>query len=170
MEPDYQNIVSHIDIDRSLDSLQYSDFHGLESEPVAEFRFDIENNNDVIELHLIRTKSYKEALILKLKGNGSHYNVWRDLLRDEQKTFGGSKIYYANTDCSKLLVLGVPNEMKSKLNMVISRLNKVNEKIGRLNTKIKKENIDTYNSRIKDKTSDKKKEEILNFINQNLRV
>ena len=166
MEHDYKNIISHIDIDRSLGSVEYLQFKGLDD--FEEFRHDIELHNDPIELHLIKTKSYKEALILKLKKD-EHAEQWKDLLREEQKTFGGSKIFYINDDCSKLLVLGVPNEMSSKINMVITRFNKINEKISRTNSKIKKENIDIYNYRIKE-ASDKKKEEIINFINLNLRV
>ena len=60
--------------------------------------------------------------------------------------------------------------LKNKLNMVINRLNKVNEKISRINSKIKKDNIDLFTLRIKDKAIDKRKEEIVNIINQNLRV
>src|SRR3989338_784084 len=169
---DYKNVISHIDIDRSLGSLQYFSFRDIEDESSAEFRDDMEGSNDSIELHLIKSKSYKEALILRLKkSDESHSHAWHDLLKDEQKTFGGSKIFYMNTDCSKLLVLSLPNEMRNKINMLITRLNKINEKITRVNSKIRKENIDLYTERIKRKElADKKKEDIINFINQNLRV
>ena len=170
MEHDYKNIISHIDIDRSLGSVEYSIFTGIDNPIMEEFRKDIELHNDPIELHLIKTKSYKETLALKLKKSDHYREYWKELLREEQKTFGGSKIFYMNDDCSKLLVLGVPNEMSNKINMVVNRLNKVNEKISRTNSRIKKENMDIYNSRMKDNNSDKKKEEIINFINQNLRV
>ena len=172
MEPDYKNIISHIDLDRSLGAIEYFSFNGIEDESVAEFKTDIEAGNDSIELHLIKSKSYKEALILRLKkSNGAYSDVWRDFLREEQKTFGGSKIFYISDDCSKLLVFALPNETRNKLNMVITRLNKINDKIGRVNAKIKKENFDIYSSRIRGKEAmNKKKDDIINFINQNLRV
>ena len=169
VEHDYKNIVPHIDIDRSLDSLEIVKFEGHESQLANEFRKDMEEGNDTIEMHLIKTKSYKEALVLRLKSKDSG-NEWKDLLRDEQKTFGGSKIFYMNTDCSKLIVLGVPNEIKSKLNLVVSRINKTNEKISRINSRIKKENTDLFSIRIRSKDTNKEKEELINFINQNLKV
>ena len=172
MEQDYKNIISHIDIDRSLDAIEYFSFNGIEDDSVDEFRDDFEISNDSIELQLIKSKAYKEALILKLKkSDGAYSDTWRDFLKEEQKTFGGSKIFYTNNDCSKLLVLSLPNEVKNKLNMVITRLNKINDKITRINTRIKKENLDVYASRIKSKElMNKKKDDIINFINQNLRV
>lgn len=169
---DYKNIISHIDIDRSLGAIEYLSFNGIDDEGILEFRDDFEIANDSIELHLIKSKAYKEALILRLKkSNGTYSNVWRDFLKDEQKTFGGSKIFYINNDCGKLLVLSLPNEIGSKLNMLVTRLNKINEKISRINAKIKKENLDIYSSRMKSKeAAGKKKDDIINFINQNLRV
>jgi len=172
MEQDYKNIISHIDIDRSLGAIEHSAFNGLEDESLADFKSDIEEGNDSIEMHLIKSKAYKEALTLKLKkSNGAYSNVWRDFLREEQKTFGGSKIFYINNECSKLLVFSLPSEIKNKLNMVVTRLNKINEKITRINSKIKKENLDLYAAKIKNKEAmSKKKDEIINFINENLRV
>ncbi|MBI2101050.1 hypothetical protein HYT53_00380 [Candidatus Woesearchaeota archaeon] len=172
MEPDYKNIISHIDIDRSLGAIEYFSFNGIEDESILEFKNDIEAGNDSIELHLVRSKSYKEALILRLKkSNGAYSSTWRDFLHEEQKTFGGSKIFYINNECSKLLVLSLPNEVTNKMNMVITRLNKINDKITRINARIKKENIDLYASRAKNRAAmDKKKDDIINFINQNLRV
>ena len=169
---DYKNIISHIDIDRSLDAIEYSSFNGIENESFLEFKDDAEAGNDSIELHLIKSKAYKEALVLRLKkSNGAYSNVWKDFLKEEQKTFGGSKIFYVNSDCSKLLVLSLPNEVTNKLNMLVTRLNKINDKISRINAKIKKENLDVYTARMKNKeTMNKKKDEIINFINQNLRV
>ena len=168
---DYKNIVSHIDIDRSINSVEYFLFKGIENENIAEFRHDIEAGNDAIELHLVRTASYKDSVFLKLKNHNEECaDIWKELLSAEQKTFGGSKIFYINRDCTKLLVLAVPNEITNKLNMVISRLNKINEKIGRANSRIKKENMDLYSARSKLKSETKKKEELINFINQNLKV
>ena len=84
---------------------------------------------------------------------------------------GTYQIFYMDKECSKLLVLSLPNEVKNKLNMVITRLNKINDKITRINSKIKKENLDLYASKLKSReSSDKKKDDIINFINQNLRV
>ncbi len=172
MEHDYKNIISHIDIDRSLNAIEYISFNGIHDESVLDFKEDIEAGNDSIELHLIKSKSYKEALILKLKkGNEAYSDAWKEFLKEEQKTFGGSKIFYVNDNCTKLLLLAVPNEIKNKLNMLITRLNKINEKITRINSRIKKENSDIYTTRIKEKeTRDKNKDDIINFINQNLRV
>ena len=172
MEHDYRNIISHIDIDRSLDFIEYFSFNGIEDESVYNFRNDIEAGNDSIELHLIKSKAYKEALILKLKkSEGDYSDAWRDFLREEQKTFGGSKIFYINNECTKLLVLALPNEIKNKLNMMITRLNKLNDKITRVNAKIKKDNLELYMSKLKSKESNNKnKDEIINFINQNLKV
>jgi len=172
MEPDYKNVISHIDVDRSLGAIEYITFNGIEDESTTEFRHDIESGNDSIEMHLVKSKSYKEALILRLKkADGSYSDAWREFLKDEQKTFGGSKIFYINDNASRLLVLAMPNEMGSKINMVVTRLNKINEKITRLNAKIRKENLDLYESKIRHKeASDKRKDDIINFINQNLRV
>jgi|SRR3989339_2047025 len=168
---DYQNIVPHIDIDRSIDSIYYFSFDGLNGDKIAEFKEDIESHNDAIELHLLRTTSYKEAVILRLKSSSEGYaEIWKELLKAEQKTFGGSKIFYFNRECSKILVLAVPNEISSKIGMLITRLNKINEKIGRTNSRIKKENVDLYSARVKSKTETKKKEEVINLINQNLKV
>src|SRR3989344_3051829 len=93
---DYKNAVSHIDIDRSLDSIEYFSFNGIEDESVLDFRSDIEAGNDSIELHLIKSKGYREALILRLKSSNGDFSGWRDFLKEEQKTFGGSKIFYMN--------------------------------------------------------------------------
>ena len=57
---------------------------------------DIENNNDPIELQLIKNKAYKEATILGIKKTENSY-LWKDFLKEEQKTFGGSKIFYIAT-------------------------------------------------------------------------
>jgi hypothetical protein len=170
VEPDYKNIISHIDIDRSLGAIEHLTFSGMEDNGILEFQNDIEAGNDSIELHLVKSKSYKEALILKLK-KSPYSDAWKDFLKEEQKTFGGSKIFYMDNDCSKLLVLSLPNGISNKLNMLITRLNKINDKITRINSKIKKENSDIYASKVRNKeSSDKKKDDIINFINQNLRV
>ena len=173
MEQDYKNIISHIDIDRTLGAIQHFAFGGWDNLQILEFRNDTESGNDSIELHLIKSNAYKEALILKLKKTDLVYSgeSWKELLKEEQKTFGGSKIFYIDNDCTKLLMLSLPNEMKAKVNMLITRLNKINEKITRINAKIRKGNLDLYNIKAKNKeASDKEKDEIINFINQNLKV
>ena len=173
MEQDYKNIISHIDIDRTLGAIQHFVFEGISSESILDFKSDMESGNDSIELHLIKSNAYKEALILKLKKTDMVYSgeSWRELLKEEQKTFGGSKIFYVDNNCAKLLILSLPNEIKAKVNMMVTRLNKINEKITRINSKIRKDNLDLYNVKIKNKeASDKKKDEIINFINQNLKV
>jgi len=172
MEHDYKNTISYIDIDRTLEGIEHFSFDGIESDSIAEFRNDMEAGNDSIELHLIKSKSYKDAVILRLKNNSdSSTDMWKELLKEEQKTFGGSKIFYIDDSCSKLLVLSIPNEIKAKINMAVTRLNKLNDRISRLNSKIRKDNIDLYLSKMKSKESaDKEKDEIINFLNQNLRV
>lgn len=169
---DYRNLVSTIDIDRSVDVIEHSEFKGMYDYYAGEFLDDIEKNNDAIELTLIRSKSYKEMVILALRksGNGST-ELWKELLKDEQKTFGGSKIFYMNKDCSKLLVLINPKEMANKIGMLITRLNKINDRIVRMNTRIKKGNRELYSTHIKEKESpNKTKDEIINLINLNLRT
>ena len=172
MEPDYKNIISHIDIDRSLGAIEYFSFNGIDDFHILEFKDDIGAGNDSIELHLIKSKAYKEVLVLRLKkSDGAYSGAWRDFLKDEQKTFGGSKIFYVNNDSSKLLVLALPNEIKNKVNMLITRLNKINDKITRINTKIRKDNLELYASKIRNReAANKDKDDIINFINQNLRV
>ena len=173
MEQDYKNIISHIDIDRTLDAMQHFTFSGWDSPQILEFKNDTESGNDSIELHLIKSNAYREALILKLKKTDLIYSgeSWKELLKEEQKTFGGSKIFYIDNNCTKLLIFSLPNEMKTKVNMLITRLNKINEKISRINSKIKKDNLDIYNVKSRNKeASDKEKDEIINFINQNLKV
>jgi len=169
---DYRNVIPHIDIDRSLGAIEYSNFEGIEDESIADFKEDTESGNDSIEMHLIKSKSYKDALILRLKkSNDSYSEAWKEFLREEQKTFGGSKMFYINGKCDKLLVLSLPNEMRNKMNMVVTRLNKINDKITRINANIKKDNLDLYTSKMKSKDSaNKKKDDIINFINQSLRV
>ena len=173
VEHDYKNIISHIDIDRTLGAIEHFAFNGMEDSQVQDFKSDIESGNDSIELHLVKSNAYKEALILRLKKTDSVYSgeSWKELLKEEQKTFGGSKIFYIDNDCTKLLVLALPNEMKTKVNMLVTRLNKINEKISRLNSRIKKDNSEVYAAKLKNKeATDKEKDEIINFINQNLKV
>ena len=171
MEHDYRNTVSYIDIDRTLDGIEHFSFDVMESDKISEFRNDVEAGNDSIELHLIKSKSYKEGVILRLKNSDQNTGMWKELLKEEQKTFGGSKIFYIDDNCSKLLIFSVPNEMKPKINMVVTRLNKINDKISRINSKIRKDNMDLFMSKMRSKeSSDKETDEIINFINQNLKV
>ena len=172
MEHDYKNTISYIDIDRTLEGIEHFSFDGIESDSIAEFRNDMEAGNDSIELHLIKSKSYKDAVVLRLKRSADPgTEMWTDLLKEAQKTFGGSKIFYIDDNCSKLLILSIPNEIKAKINMAVTRLNKINDKISRLNSKIRKDNIGLYLSKMKSKEStDKEKDEIINFLNQNLKV
>ena len=163
----YKNVVPHLDIDRSLTSFFYMSFDTIDLHNFSDFIDDIEEGNDSIEMHLIKSNSYKEALALKLKEPNME---WLPLLKEEQKTFGGSKIFYISKNCDKLLLFSIGGEMKNKINMLITRLNKVNEKISRNNSKIKKENIDLYSMKLKNREMIDQKEEILNFINQNLKV
>ncbi|MBI4451898.1 hypothetical protein HY637_00580 [Candidatus Woesearchaeota archaeon] len=173
MEHDYKNIISHIDIDRTLDGINHFAFNGIKDSQVQDFKNDIESGNDSIELHLVKSNAYKEALILRLKKSDAVYSgeSWKELLKEEQKTFGGSKIFYIDSGCTKLLILALPDEIKTKVNMLVTRLNKINEKISRLNSKIRKDNLDVYTAKAKNKeATDKEKDEIINFINQNLKV
>ena len=164
-EPLYRNLISNIDIDRSINNIDYFIFTTVNDARIIEFKQDIEQNNDVIELSLIKTNAYKEAIVLTLKKEQDN-EIWSNLLRDEQKTFSGSKLFYLNRDYTKILILSIPENMEGKLKMVINRLNKINEKISRFNLRIKKENLDVY-QRTKNKD---KKDKIVNLINQNLKV
>jgi len=162
----YKNLISHIDIDRSIDSIQYLNFRDINNEAeFKEFLNDINTNNDTIELSLINSKAYKEAVIMSLNININETLI--KMIGDEQKTFGGSKLFYLNDSFDKLLVVSVSRNMEGKLNMVINRLNKVNDKISRLNSRIKKENLEAFTKRqsLKDK-----KDIVVNMINKNLRV
>ena len=161
----YRNLIPHIDIDRSINSIAYLSFRDISSEALFnEFLNDINSGNDSIEVNLIKNKAYKEAVVMSLSTDKN--NSVMEMLREEQKTFGGSKVFYVNDAFDKLLVVSVPGSMEGKLNMVINRLNKINEKVSRLNLKIKKENIEAYMSRnIKDK-----KDFVVNMINEKLKV
>jgi len=165
-EPLYRNLISNIDVDRSINNIDYFIFTTVNDARTIEFKQDIEQNNDAIELNLIRKNAYKEAIVLTLKKDIENKKIWVNLLKDEQKTFSGSKLFYLNNDYTKILVLSIPESMEGKLKMVINRLNKINEKIKRFNLKIKKENLDAYNQT---KNKDKK-DKIINLINQNLKV
>ena len=102
-----------------------------------------------------------------LSRNVSRSDVLLQMIRDEQKTFGGSKLFYLNNTYDKMLVISVPRSMEGKLSMVINRLNKINEKVARINSRIKKENLEAYMKRqsLKDK-----KDIIANMINARLKV
>jgi hypothetical protein len=166
--PIYRNLVSTIDINRSIDSIEYINFRDINNEFIfREFLSDINSSNDAIELSLINNKAYKESVIMSLNRNISRNTTLIDMIKEEQKTFGGSKLFYLNAAFDKLLVISVPRSMEGKLNMVINRLNKINDKIARLNSKIKKENLEIYMKRqsLKDK-----KDIILDMINRNLKV
>ena len=166
-EPLYRNFISRIDVDRSINNIEYFTFASIDDAKIMEFRKDIGQDNDTIELNLIKTNAYKEAIILTLKKGLQDSRIWGGLLRNEQKTFSGSKLFYLSRDSAKLLLLSIPENMEGKLKMVITRLNKINEKISRFNLKIKSENTDAYQKRVKNKD---KKDRIINLINQNLRV
>ena len=164
----YKNLIFHVDVNRSVNSIEYFDFRDITAEPrFREFLNDIDSDNDTIELNLIRNKAYKEAVIMSLHINRRGYGILLDMVKSEQKTFGGSKLFYLNDGFDKILVVSVPRSIEGKLNMVINRLNKINEKISRINSRIKRENMEMYMKRqgIKDK-----KDILVNMINRNLRV
>ena len=154
----YGNLISHIDINRSVNSILYFNFSDKEKIPrFQEFIKDIETKNDTIELNLIKNKAYKEAVIMSLNINTRDDNTLLQLIRDEQKTFGGSKLFYLDDAFSKILIVAVSGSMDGKLAMVINRLN----------SRIKKENLEIY---LKRKSINDKKDTIINFINKNLKV
>ena len=166
--PIYRNPISHINIDRSVISIEYFKFNDINNrESFKEFFNDINTNNDAIELNLIKNKAYKEAVVMSLNTNPKDNYTLLEMLRYEQKTFGGSKLFYLNDGFNKILVISVPQSMEGKLNMVIKRLNKINDKISRFNSKIKIGNLDIY---LKRKSSKNKKDAIINIINKNLKV
>lgn len=164
----YKNLISHIDINRSINSIEHFNFNDLDKE----FRFkkflkDINTNNDTIELSLIKNKAYKEAIIMSLNINTRDDFTLLEIIRGEQKTFGGSKLFYVDDTFDSILIVSVPKSMEGKLNMVINKLNKINDKINRLNSRIKRENSEIY---IKRKSINDKKDVIINIINKNLKV
>ncbi|MCH8329428.1 MAG: hypothetical protein IIB81_03480 [Nanoarchaeota archaeon] len=163
----YRNLISHIDINRGVNSIEYITFRDINDELVfKEFLSDINVSNDTIELNLINNKAYKEAVIMSLHMDPREKHILVRMIKEEQKTFGGSKLFYLNDMFDKILVVSVPRSMEGKLNMVINRLNKINERISRLNSRIKKENLEIYKKReVKDK-----KDIIVDMINRNLRV
>ena len=163
----YRNLISHIDINRGVNSIEYITFRDINDELVfKEFLSDINVSNDTIELNLINNKAYKEAVIMSLHMDPREKHILVRMIKEEQKTFGGSKLFYLNDMFDKILVVSVPRSMEGKLNMVINRLNKINERISRLNSRIKKENLEIYMKReVKDK-----KDIIVDMINRNLRV
>lgn len=169
MDESYKDLIPYIDIARNPDSVEIFEFKGFRDLQILGFMEDIENNNDPIELQLIKNKAYKEATILGIKKTENSY-LWKDFLKEEQKTFGGSKIFYMNNECTKIMILALPNEMQNKVKMVISRINKINGKISRINSRIKKDNIDVYAYKLKSKAAINQKDNLINLINQNLKV
>ncbi len=164
----YKNLISHIDLNRSIDTIDYFNFNDMDKEPkFTEFLNDINKDNDTIELNLIKNRVYKEAVIMSLNIINAEKDFLKEIIKDEQKTFGGSKLFYVNDGFDRILVMAVRGIMDGKLNMVINRLNKANEKIYRLNAKIKKENMEMY---MKRKSINDKKDVIVNMINKNLKV
>ena len=163
-----RNIISHIDINRGANSIEYITFRDINIESAfKEFLSDINISNDTIELNLIKNRAYKEAVIMSLHMNPREKHILARMIKEEQKTFGGSKLFYLNNTFDKILVVSVSGSMEGKLNMVINRLNKINERITRINQRIKKENLEIYMERqgLKDK-----KDIVVNMINKNLRV
>ena len=165
-EPLYRNFVSYVDVDRSVNTLEYLNFHAMDDEKFAEFKDDIFSQNDTIELNLIKNNAYREAVILRIRKEEESRILW-EFLKDEQKTFGGNKLFYLNLNLDKILVMAVPGSLEGKLKMVLQRLNRINEKIHRLNSKIKKDNFDIYQKRAR---MHDKKDRIIDLINKNLRV
>ena len=166
--PVYRNPVSTIDIDRGINSMQYANFRDINSEHMfREFLNDINANNDAIELSLINNKAYKEAVVMSLNRDTSRSTALIGMIREEQKTFGGSKLFYLNDTFDRMLIIAVPRSMEGKLNMVINRLNKINEKVARVNSKIRKENLEVYMKRqgLKDR-----KDIVANMINERLKA
>ena len=164
----YKNLISNIDLNRSIDAIDYFNFNGMDKEPkFAEFLNDINKDNDAIELNLIKNRVYKEGVIMSLNIINAERGFLKEIIKDEQKTFGGSKLFYVNDSFDRILVMSVKGSMDGKLNMAINRLNKANERIYRLNAKIKKENTEMY---LKRKSINDKKDAIVNMINKNLKV
>lgn len=166
-EPLYRNSISHINVDRGINALEHFNFNSMEDKKFTDFRDDIFTQNDTIELNLIKNNAYKEAVILRIKRESEKNPIIREFLKDEQKTFGGSKLFYLNDNSDKILIMAVSGSLEGKLHMVIQKLNKINEKISRFNLKIKKENLEIYKKRSK---MHDKKDKIIDLINKNLRV
>ncbi|MBS3131804.1 hypothetical protein J4212_05200 [Candidatus Woesearchaeota archaeon] len=167
-EPQYKNYISRIDINRDINSVSYLSFKSMLDSAFDEFRKDMTENNDIIELSLLKNNAYNEAVILQLRKDlDRDTNIFGQLLVDEQKTFSGSKLFYLNEARSRILVLAIPGSMEGKLSMAIQRLNKINDKIMRMNQRIRKENQDMFASRARAKD---KRDRIVDMINKNLKV
>lgn len=165
--PVYNNLISPLDVNRSVNAIEHFSFESIEEDArFLEFLEDMQHNNDSIELNLIKNNAYKESVMISLHINESDKETLMNLMRDEQKTFGGSKLFYINEQGDKISIVAVPGSVDGKVNMVISRLSKINEKIHRMNTKIKKENTEMFMKR----NSKDKKDKIINMINKNLKV
>jgi|TARA_Y100000031_G_C8073533_1_gene316238 hypothetical protein len=162
----YRNLISHIDINR--DAIEYLNFDDISKDvKFDEFIDDMHKDNDTIELNLIKNKAYREAVVMPLHIKNSESAFLREIIKDEQKTFGGSKLFYINETNNKILVVAVPKSMDGKLHMTINKLNKINERISRLNAKIKKGNTEMY---MKRKSVNDKKDDVVNMVNKNLKV
>ena len=162
----YRNLISHIDINR--DAIEYLNFDDISKDvKFDEFIDDMHKDNDTIELNLIKNKAYREAVVMPLHIKNSESAFLREIIKDEQKTFGGSKLFYINETNNKILVVAVPKSMDGKLHMTINKLNKINERISRLNAKIKKGNTEMY---MKRKSVNGKKDDVVNMVNKNLKV
>jgi len=166
--PTYRNLISHIDINRSVNSIENFKFANMYRDPkFSEFLEDINSLNDSIELNLIKNNAYKEAVVMSLNISDFDKSTLLGMIKDEQKTFGGSKLFYLSDNFDKILIIAVPKSLEGKFKMVIGRLNKVNEKINRINSKTKKGNLDIY---VRRKSINDKKETMINLINKNLKV
>lgn len=164
----YKNLISSVDVSRHVDEIEIFSFVAMSKDTrFSEFESDIKSNNDSIELNLIKNNAYKEGTILQLTKSLRRDPALYEIVREQQKTFGGSKLFYLNEDLNKILVVAVPGSTDGKLKMVITRLNKANEKVHRLNAKIKRENMDAF---MKKTGSTDEKDKIINMINKNLKV
>ncbi len=166
-EPLYKNLVSHMDLDRNINSIEHFNLKSIEEPKFSEFHNDMSINNNAIELSLIKNNAYKEAVILKIKKELEQEGIIKEFLKEEQKTFGGNKLFYLNQQLNKILIMAVPGSLEGKIRMVIQRLNKINDRVYRLNAKIKKDNFAVFKKRIKMHDT---KDKIIDSINKNLRI
>ena len=84
--PTYKNLISHIDLNRSIGSIDYFNFNDMDKEPkFMEFSNDINQDNDTIELSLIKNKVYKEAVIMSLNIINAEKGFLKKIIKDEQK-------------------------------------------------------------------------------------
>ncbi len=165
---EYHDYVYPIDVSRHPDTITIVHEERILQYPeLSEFTIDMYSSNDSIELNLVKNNVYQEAAIFTLTRSLSRNETLYNLVLEQQKTFGGSKLFYINETKTKLLILAVKGSMEGKISMVIARLNRVNEKVHRINAKFKKENLELS---MKKSLHPSEKDSVIGLLNKSLKA